>query len=125
MQTALSLGCCLAIALAMLSGCVRRSTARREAQVAFLNGQQNSVERQERLLATTLMVRGQVRSPIVTWKPDMTLSAALLEAGYLGRTDPHRITLTRQGISHSIEVRRLLKGLEDPAVLPGDLIELY
>lgn len=125
MRTVWIIGACLGFVLATSSGCVRRSTARREAQVAFLNGQQNSVERQERLLATTLMVRGQVRSPIVTWRPDMTLSAALLEAGYLGRTDPHRITLTREGVRHSIDVRRLLKGLEDPAVLPGDLVELY
>ena len=91
--------------------------------MAFMAGQHENPEFANRA-ATTLMVRGQVRTPIVAWHPNMTLSEVLLEAGFQGRTNPHRITVTRQGIAYPIDIRRLLKGLDDPAVLPGDLIDL-
>lgn len=116
----------MVIVLASFPGfvaCMSKSRARREAKVAFQAGQLQSPEHAKQV-ATTLLVRGQVRTPVVPWHPDMTLSAALLEAGYQGRTDPHRITLTRQGVVYVVDIRRLLKGLDNPAVLPGDLIEL-
>lgn len=116
----------LAVVLASFAagtGCMSKSRARREANVAFQAGQLQSPEH-ARMVATTLLIRGQVRNPVVAWYPEMTLSAALLDAGYQGRTDPHRITLTRQGVVHVVDIRRLLKGLDNPGVFPGDLIEL-
>lgn len=104
-------------------GCVSKAKARRQAQVAYHVGQLQSPEH-ARMVASTVMVRGQVRNPIVAWRPDMTLSEALLDAGFQGRTDPHRITVTRQGTVHVVDVRRLLKGLDNPSIQPGDLIEL-
>lgn len=111
------------VSLAGLAGCMSKARARQEAQVAFQAGQQRNPE-QAQIVANTLLIRGQVRTPVVTWRPSMTLSAALLEADYQGRTGPHRLTLMRQGVVYPIDIRRLLKGLDDPMVLPGDLIEL-
>jgi hypothetical protein len=68
--------------------------------------------------------RGYVRKPVVTWKEDLTLAKAILEAEYTGQWDPRLITITRRGQVFRVNPRRLLSGLEDPALEPGDIIEV-
>lgn len=72
----------------------------------------------------TLFVRGQVRNAVIPWQPGMILSQALVEADYMGRQDPRTLIVTRNGVIRVVDVKRLLRGLDDHEVLPGDQIEV-
>jgi hypothetical protein len=71
-----------------------------------------------------VFVRGPVRNALVVWTDDLTLAKALVEADYIGQRDPRVITVTRHGQVFRISPRRLLSGLEDPPLEPGDIIEV-
>jgi len=69
-------------------------------------------------------VRGQVRNPVVPWTVDLTLAQAIVLADYFGFGDPREIIVVRQGVSYSIDPRRLLKGLSNGLLEPGDIVVL-
>lgn len=69
--------------------------------------------------------RGPVRKFVVPWTSDLTLSKAILEAEYTGLWDPYRITVTRKGQVVEIKPKRLLQGLDDLPLEPGDIVELH
>ena len=73
---------------------------------------------------TTLMVRGNVRTPIVLWQPGLTLSRAIATAQYLSPFPPRGILLIRGGVTHTIDMQHWAQGSEDPEVRPGDLVEI-
>jgi hypothetical protein len=68
--------------------------------------------------------RGFVRKSFVPWIEDLTLAKAILQAEYTGQWDPHLITITRQGRVFHVNPKRLLSGLDDPALEPGDIVEV-
>lgn len=72
----------------------------------------------------TVLVRGEVRRPVVPWTEDLTLSRAIIAADYYARLAPMSIYITRNGKSRYVSPRRLLSGTEDPQLEPGDLVEL-
>ena len=69
--------------------------------------------------------RGMVRNPRVLWTEDLTLAQALLDAEWTGALEPTKIRITRQGRNHDVDVRRLLRGVENPLLEPGDVIEVF
>ncbi len=72
----------------------------------------------------TVLVRGEVRRPVVPWTEDLTLSRAIIAADYTAHLAPMSIYITRNGKSRYVSPRRLLSGTEDPQLEPGDLVEL-
>jgi hypothetical protein len=107
-----------------LSGCVSKSTAQAEARKAYLEGQHRAIANQEEAQNPAVWFRGPVRNPRVPWSEDLTLTRALLAAEYLYQLSPMRISVIRQGKTYSIDVRRMLRGQEDPPMEPGDIVEV-
>ena len=69
-------------------------------------------------------VSGPVKQRIVDWEPGLKLAEAIVAAEYLGDGDPREILVHRQGQAHFVNVRKLMRGLENPALLAGDVIEI-
>ena len=69
-------------------------------------------------------VEGQVRNPVVPWQEGITLARALLAADYSGLFDPRRISILRDHQSYPVNVRKFLRGEDDPELLAGDIIRL-
>jgi hypothetical protein len=107
-----------------VAGCVSRSKATANAQKAYLDGQQRAILLQQQAQELVVSFRGQVRNPRVPWTEGLTLAQALLAADYTGRLDPRKIQIIRQGEFYSINVRRLLRGQENPVLEPGDTVEV-
>ena len=112
---------CLLLALAT-GGCVTKSTAHARERSAFLEGQRQT---EQQITATpSVSFRGDVKKSSVPWTEDLTLTKALMAAEYSGLWDPHTITITRHGQTYRVNPRRLLSGAEDPALEPGDIVEV-
>lgn len=104
-------------------GCVTKSGARREAQQAtFEDKARAEMEKQQKEPA--VWFRGDIRHPRVAWKEGLTLAEALSEAHYTWTWDPRLLTVTREGRVYTINVRRLLRGQENPELEPGDIVEV-
>jgi hypothetical protein len=67
--------------------------------------------------------RGLVRQTRVPWVEGLTLSQALAAAQYTGALDPSVILVIRQGQVYRIDPKRLLRGEDDPELLPGDQVD--
>ena len=70
-----------------------------------------------------MLVRGDVRNPVIPWTEDLTLARAILAADYVGRWDPHSINLIRGRRSKRFSTSMLLAGA-DTDLEPGDIIEI-
>lgn len=67
--------------------------------------------------------RGLVRQTRVPWVEGLTLSQGLAAAQYTGALNPSVILVIRQGQVYRIDPKRLLRGEEDPELLPGDVVD--
>ena len=112
------------IALAA-AGCGGKSNqaALRE-QDAFLRGRQQAIESQQLSQQPAVWFRGLVRNPRVPWHENLTLAEAILAAGYTGALNPSGIRVIRQGQTYHVDPKQLLRGVEDPPLEPGDIVEL-
>ena len=113
----------LATVVLLFTGCSGSKAKLREQQ-AFIRGQQQAIAAQQQAQEPAVWVRGLVRNPRVPWTENLTLAQAIVAAQYTGTFDPTRIQITRQGQVYRINPKRLVRGLEDPPLEPGDLIEL-
>ncbi len=105
-----------------LTGCTTRTTARLEAQNAYLSGQ-NAVLRQQQAQGAGVTIKGSVQIQQVAWVAGLTLAQAVATANYLGEKAPKEIILTRQGESATLDAKILLNGPEISLEI-GDVIEL-
>ena len=105
--------------LLLVSGCVTKAEAKRQADAAYRAGQQSILERQAR----GVTVLGPVQNPNVPWVTGLTLAQAIATANYLDRQEPKAIILVRQGESAEVDVNTLGSGAPIP-LEPGDVIEL-
>ncbi len=113
---------CLLFLLAA-GGCATKSGARLEAQRAVWENQQMAaMELQQREPA--VWFKGDIRQPRVVWQEGLTLAQALTTAQYTWDWDPRSITITREGKAYKVNVRRLLRGQDNPELEPGDVIEV-
>lgn len=111
------------LAAIVAAGCVTRSGARKEAQrTAFEEKQREEWEKLNKEPA--IWFRGDIRNPRVAWKEGITLAEALAEAHYTWNWDPQLLTVTRNGQVYPINVRRLLRGQENPELEPGDIVDV-
>jgi hypothetical protein len=110
-------------ATAFLNGCVTREGARREAQKTLFQEQQRAeFEKQQKEPA--VWFRGDIRHPRVPWQEGLGLVEALATAQYTWNWDPRVLTITRDGQIYTVNVRRLLRGQENPELEPGDIIDV-
>ncbi len=104
-------------------GCVTKSQARAQAQVAYLAGQNNALTKMAADQRTSVFIVGPVQNSEVPWVEGLTLAQAIATANYTGRHNPKEITITRQGEQASINPKDLLNGHVVP-LEPGDTITL-
>jgi hypothetical protein len=117
---------CLALLLcAALAGCVTKARAKAEARKAYIAGQQEAMMRLQQIQAQAPSVRinGPVGKPVVPWTPNLTLSQAIMAAGYHGVGDPAEIIVVRNGLARRVNVKDLLGG-QDVPLQPGDVVQI-
>ena len=106
-----------AAALLICAGCETTPPAG-SAQVA-----QESVDPE--FLPQSVIVKGNVRYPVVPWRDDLTVTKAIVEADYLSMRNPLTISIMRQGERLFVDPARLQLGIIDPWLEAGDIIELH
>ncbi|MDB6033324.1 MAG: hypothetical protein JWM16_3662 [Verrucomicrobiales bacterium] len=67
---------------------------------------------------------GDVKAQVVPWVEGITLAQALIAAQYTGFWDPHTITVTRNGIPYTVNVKKFLRGEENPELEAGDNVQV-
>jgi hypothetical protein len=106
----------------LATGCVSKSTAKAQAQAAYQAGQ-----RQGMMMAaqgTSVFVLGNVKTPVIKWTPELTLSKAIIASEYQGAKDPVEIIVQRDSQKPlHIRPQQLLRG-EDMPLQAGDQIEI-
>ena len=111
--------------LPLVSGCVSKATAQAQARAAYLQGQQQALERMQQTQAhgPTVTFIGEVRNQLVPWTADLTLARAIVAADYYGSTDPSTIILIRDGQQTVYDPKKLLQG-NDVLLEPRDVVEI-
>jgi hypothetical protein len=61
----------------------------------------------------------------VPWTDDLTVAKAIVAAEYVSVREPESIVVRRRGDRFFVSVTRLLQGIVDPWLEPGDTVELY
>ena len=105
----------------VFSGCTSKRSARQNAQVAFLAGQNAVLQKQAQPLGVTVI--GPVLNSQIPWVAGLTLAQAIATANYQDSHDPKEIIITRNGQTATINPKNLLDGRDVPLEL-GDVIEL-
>jgi hypothetical protein len=101
---------------------VSKSTANAQARAAYLAGQRQAFQMAAQ--GPSVWVIGNVKTPVVPWTQDLTLSKALLAAEYRGAKDPSEIIVRRKGLEPLyIRPQQILEG-QDMPMLAGDQIEI-
>lgn len=108
----------------VLAGCTTKSKALAQSRGSFIAGQQQGFA-QAQAQGKTVTILGDVRNRTVDWAEELTLTQAIVTAEYLHARDPRSITITRQGRKYEVSPKRLVSGLEDPYLEPGDVVELH
>ena len=108
-----------------VSGCVSKATAQAQARAAYLQGQQQALERMQQSQARgpTVTFIGEVRNQLIPWTADLTLARAIVAADYYGRTDPSTIVVIRDGQQTVYDTKKLLQG-NDVLLEPRDVVEI-
>jgi hypothetical protein len=104
---------------------VSKQTARENAMRAYEAGRQNAIQ-QQATTPTSPVVSfvGNVRNRVVPWHDTITLSEAIVAAGYSGRLNPKAIFVHRGGQTQAISVRMLMSGFQNLPLEPGDVVEI-
>jgi len=110
--------------LLCLTGCVSKSKAKQNARAAYVEGQQKALAEQQ-AQQPAVWFRGDIQNPRVPWTEGLTLSQALLSAHYTWNWNPRLITVTRNGEVYTVNAKLLLRGVDDPVLEPGDVIEVH
>ena len=110
----------------VLAGCTTKSKALAQSRGSFIAGQQQGfAQAQAQAQGKTVTILGDVRNRTVDWVEELKLTQAIVTAEYLHARDPRSITITRQGRKYEVSPKRLVSGLEDPYLEPGDVVELH
>jgi len=113
-------GLCLlfpAAALLMCAGCETTPPAASQVTEAPSDEQE--------FLPQSVIVKGNVRYPVVPWRDDLTVTKAIVQADYIGMRNPYTISIMRQGERLFVDPARLQLGIIDPWLEPGDILELH
>ena len=113
--------CAVLLAIA-LTGCVTKSTAKAQAQQAYVAGQRQAFEHALQS-KNSVTILGPVRNQLVPWTEDLSLVKALVAAEYYSRNNPTEILIVRQGRAIQVDVNQLLAG-QDVPLQAGDLVNI-
>ncbi len=111
--------------IALAGGCKSAKKKR-----SGMEGYNDLIRQQQQAMAVEQMqhpsvyFRGAVQRQVVSWRENLTLAEAILEAGYSNPLSPRSIRVTRGGRVYTIDIRRLMRGTENPPLEPGDLVEV-
>src|SRR5262245_12408009 len=72
-----------------------------------------------------VIIKGIVRYPVILWTEDLTVARAIVTAEYLGTRDPVIISIQRGREKYYVDPARLVLGIVDPWLEPGDVVELH
>jgi hypothetical protein len=113
------------LVVVLASGCVSKSTAQAQARAAFLQGQQQALERMQQTQprGPTVTFIGEVRNQLIPWTADLTLARAIVAADYFGANDPSAIVVIRDGQQTAYDPKKLLQG-NDVLLEPRDVVEI-
>jgi hypothetical protein len=111
------------MAVLVAAGCTTKSKARAEAGAAFAAGQNEGL-RLAQTQGKDITIIGPVRNRVVLWEEGLTLAHAIDAAVYTGFSDPRLIVLKRGPESVTIKANDLLRGVNNPVLEPGDLVEI-
>jgi hypothetical protein len=112
-----------AAALVLPAGCVSKSSARAQAEQAFLMGREQGRKEAE-TRGSHVLFRGAVQVSRVLWTEGLTLAQGIVAARWNGGDqEPRSIVLTRGSERMEIPAAQLLAG-EDVPLRPGDIVEL-
>lgn len=75
-------------------------------------------------LSESVGIVGHTRQRVVSWEEGMTVASALVEAEYLGARNPREIYINRRGVIIPVNVRKLLRNLDNPLLQAGDILEI-
>jgi len=114
------MGVCVAL---LWQGCVSKAKHNEEVRKAFLAGQSEATRRMLQNLGPSVTIDGPVRQSFVPWTNGLTLARTIITAGYLGKEDPKKIIIIRNGEELPVDPGKLLSG-DDYPVAPGDVIRL-
>ena len=112
----------LILALAAV-GCVTKSTARKQAQQAYLQGRDSVLKEQQASQTPGVKIIGAVQNSQVPWVAGLTLAQAIATANYIDSKAPKQIIITRGGESATLGPNDLLNGTAVP-LESGDVVEL-
>lgn len=114
--------CLLCAGFLPVTGCVSKQAARR----SYLEGVQRgaAAEQARQNQPPSVTVLGDVRQNVIAWSDGLTLAQAITTAQHARRQSPRAIVLRRGDETIRITPEHLFQGGEDPALLPGDVIEL-
>ena len=104
------------------AACMTSSKAKLQSQNAFLAGQLQAQQAQQQ--SASVSIRGEVRNRTIPWTIDLTLARAYLLADYYGFLAPREIVVIRKGVTYPINLDQFLRGLDDPALEPGDIVDI-
>jgi hypothetical protein len=76
-------------------------------------------------LPQSVIVKGNVRHPVLPWTDELTVTRAIVQAEYLGARNPLTISIQRQGERLFVDPVRLQLGIIDPWLDAGDILELH
>src|SRR5688572_18802872 len=71
----------------------------------------------------SVLVKGNVKYPVIPWTEDLNVAKAILTAEYQGVRDPLTIIIRRQGDRIFVSPKRLVQGIVNPWLEPGDILE--
>lgn len=113
---------CVVLSLFLGTGCVSKTTAKLNAQQAFIAGQQQAMMTMQ-ANKTTVQVHGNVKNTVIPWTEGLTMAQAIVAAEYQGAHDPRSVIIVRKGTGTEIKAAELLQGHDEP-LQAGDLIEI-
>ena len=73
----------------------------------------------------SVIVKGNVRYSVIPWTEDLNVAKAIVAAEYLSVREPANIIIRRQGDRLFVSPNRLLQGIINPWLEPGDILELH
>ena len=113
------------LVIGSLAGCITKSKADMQARMAYLAGKRDAyMEIQEqRARGPSVNFIGPVANHVVKWTPGLSLSQAIVKAGYTGAQDPKSIVIHRSGQDLQVDPKQLLAGQDVPLEI-GDWIDL-
>ena len=107
----------------LCTACVSKSQAQAQARIAYMAGQRDAfAQMQHQQAEPDIKFVGPLNNPTVKWYQGLTLTKAIVAAGYNSTRDPQFIIIRRPNQEIQLDPKRLLDG-DDIQLQAGDVVE--